>query len=270
MKHNNYMTTGELAKIMGITKHTLFHYDDIGLFKPQMKDEKGYRFYSVEQMETLDTILVLKDLDIPLNDIKKLMKNRNHDHIVEILNNHQHQIQNQIQKLNKMNHWIEQKKKSILTSCQEDFSNITIKHYPSRYYLYNTISDDSNQNFYKATNELITHFVQRHPYHFYQVAYIQYDQDFQNNDFDIYNNVSLLLYDPPQEQNYKILPEGQYLVAYHKGNWKNIKQTIQKLLDYKKVHHLICDELYVEHYVVDHLLVQDPRDYITEISVRII
>ncbi len=196
----------------------------------------------------------LKDLDIPLNDIKKLMKNRNHDHIVEILNNHQHQIQNQIQKLNKMNHWIEQKKKSILTSCQEDFSNITIKHYPSRYYLYNTISDDSNQNFYKATNELITHFVQRHPYHFYQVAYIQYDQDFQIMILIIYNKVSLLLMILLKNKTIKFYQKVNILLPIIKEIGKNIKQTIQKLLDYKKAHHLICDELYVEHYVVDHLI----------------
>lgn len=32
MIRDNYMTTGEFAKLMKISKHTLFHYDDIGLF----------------------------------------------------------------------------------------------------------------------------------------------------------------------------------------------------------------------------------------------
>ena len=34
MEQRMYMTTGELAKLMGITKETLFHYDEIGLFRP--------------------------------------------------------------------------------------------------------------------------------------------------------------------------------------------------------------------------------------------
>ena len=59
---NNYLSTGKLAKMMGITKHTLFHYDEINLFKPEYIDEKGYRFYSIYQIETLDMILILKDL----------------------------------------------------------------------------------------------------------------------------------------------------------------------------------------------------------------
>ena len=29
-----YFTTGEFAKILGVKKHTLFHYDEIGLFSP--------------------------------------------------------------------------------------------------------------------------------------------------------------------------------------------------------------------------------------------
>ena len=32
MDHNKYMTTGEFARRMGVTKNTLFHYDNIGLF----------------------------------------------------------------------------------------------------------------------------------------------------------------------------------------------------------------------------------------------
>ena len=33
------LTTGEFAKICNVKKHTLFHYDDIGLLKPDYYDE---------------------------------------------------------------------------------------------------------------------------------------------------------------------------------------------------------------------------------------
>mgnify|MGYP000470664597 CR=1 FL=1 len=66
MERKDYLTTGELTQLMGITKHTLFHYDDIGLFQPKYINEKGYRFYSIDQIDILNTILVLRDLDMPL------------------------------------------------------------------------------------------------------------------------------------------------------------------------------------------------------------
>ena len=33
------LTTGEFAKICNVKKHTLFHYDDIGLLKPDYYDD---------------------------------------------------------------------------------------------------------------------------------------------------------------------------------------------------------------------------------------
>ena len=42
-KSELYFTTGEFARILGVRKHTLFHYDEIGLFSPALKEENGYR-----------------------------------------------------------------------------------------------------------------------------------------------------------------------------------------------------------------------------------
>ena len=43
MNKKIYMTTGEFARIMRITKETLFHYDEIGLFQPELTQPNGYR-----------------------------------------------------------------------------------------------------------------------------------------------------------------------------------------------------------------------------------
>ena len=42
MNKKIYMTTGEFARIMRITKETLFHYDEIGLFQPELTQPNGY------------------------------------------------------------------------------------------------------------------------------------------------------------------------------------------------------------------------------------
>ena len=58
MDRHEYMTTGEFASAMGVSKDTLFHYDDIGLFCPEKVSGNGYRYYSIYQMETFDTIRI--------------------------------------------------------------------------------------------------------------------------------------------------------------------------------------------------------------------
>ena len=72
MKIQKYMSTKEFATLARVSKHTLFHYDDIGLFSPEIKNDKNYRYYSIDQLETFDTIRILKDLGMPLKENKIL------------------------------------------------------------------------------------------------------------------------------------------------------------------------------------------------------
>ena len=64
MKENNtkYFSTGEFAKLCKVHKKTLFHYDEIGLFKPEKVMNNGYRYYSVYQLEAFNVISTLKIL----------------------------------------------------------------------------------------------------------------------------------------------------------------------------------------------------------------
>ena len=46
VSEESYLTCGEFAALCEVKKQTLFHYDDIGLLKPEIVNDKGYRFYS--------------------------------------------------------------------------------------------------------------------------------------------------------------------------------------------------------------------------------
>ena len=70
MGKKKYFTTGEFARLCNIGKQTVFHYDDIGILKPEIIGENGYRYYSYKQLEAFGTISMLKELDMPLSDIK--------------------------------------------------------------------------------------------------------------------------------------------------------------------------------------------------------
>ena len=114
-KKRMYMTTGELARIMGITKETLFHYDEIGLFRPAVVKTNGYRYYEVRQMELLDTILLLKELGMPLKEIQKLLGNRNPEKMLEVFSERERKIQDEMTKLKNMKRWIVHRKNIIQT-----------------------------------------------------------------------------------------------------------------------------------------------------------
>ena len=68
-------TVKEVSKLTGISVRTLHYYDEIGLFKPTDVSETGYRLYDDKAIEKLGQILVFRELDLPLSDIKLIMEN---------------------------------------------------------------------------------------------------------------------------------------------------------------------------------------------------
>lgn len=68
-------TVKEVSELTGISVRTLHYYDEIGLFKPTEVTEAGYRLYDDKAIDRLGQILVFKELDLPLADIKRIMDN---------------------------------------------------------------------------------------------------------------------------------------------------------------------------------------------------
>ena len=62
MGKQEYLSAGRFAALVGTTKETLFHYDEIGLFVPKRRGTNGYRYYAMDQIETFDVIGMLRQV----------------------------------------------------------------------------------------------------------------------------------------------------------------------------------------------------------------
>ena len=68
---NNFLSIGELAKLRNVNVQSLRYYEKLGVLVPAyINPESGYRYYSLEQIMILDTIILCIDLGIPLKDLK--------------------------------------------------------------------------------------------------------------------------------------------------------------------------------------------------------
>ena len=67
-------TVQEVSKLSGVTIRTLRYYDRIGLLRPAARTEAGYRLYDDAALMRLMRILLLKELEIPLKDVKRLLQ----------------------------------------------------------------------------------------------------------------------------------------------------------------------------------------------------
>ncbi len=73
------MTVNEVSKLTGVSIRTLQYYDNIGLLKPAAYTEAGYRMYDDTALERLQQILLFRELQFPLKDIKRMMESPDYD-----------------------------------------------------------------------------------------------------------------------------------------------------------------------------------------------
>lgn len=269
MDRRKYMTTGEVANVMHVTKNTLFHYDKIGLFSPELKLDNDYRLYSTRQLEVLEAILWLRELDMPLEDIRRFLKDRTPRKLLELFEVEEKLAAAQMKRLRDRMEWMREKKKEIEELLNLDLDGIYMKKMAKRYYIIDDVGGGSEQEFAKSVGNLITVYGESNDSMCYDIAYIQDEEDIKSGVYDNYRNVALLTSKKPKALKWYEIVEGDYLLAYHRGHWESIGEAYVRLITYAKEQRLkLCGD-FVERYVIDNLASENEEEFVTEISVRV-
>ena len=117
-------TVKEVSQIAGVTVRTLQYYDKIGLLKPSDYSEAGYRLYSAADLRNLQTILLFRELEFPLKEIKSMMTSPGFDQQLAL----EQQIQCLILKKERLANLIEfAQKLKTLGGHEMDFSAFDTK-----------------------------------------------------------------------------------------------------------------------------------------------
>lgn len=268
----NYLTTGEFAKIVGVTKHTLFHYDEIGVFSPEIKNENEYRYYSVFQVEPFYVISSLKELGMSLKEIKSYLDIRGPENLIALLNKQEKEIDKKINHLIAIKQLISQKSQITKSLFNIDTEKIIIKEENKELLLITEAlpsTDDrslavSYANHIKNCNKNnITA-----PYSTGQMIslnniingnYITYSY--------FYTNIAL---DHKTFSKTFVKDNGKYLVAYHTRGYYTIDETYKKMLNYAKENNLKFGDYFFEDAILDELSVDGYENFVIKISVKII
>lgn len=115
MKKKDLYTTGELAKLTGVSYKTIRHYYESGLLKPELVGENKYKKFGQAAVEQLQKILMLKYLDFSLEEIGEMLEKEEQTEAfakqAELLKKRKEHLENvlqaveEIQHLEADNHW---------------------------------------------------------------------------------------------------------------------------------------------------------------------
>jgi len=73
------MTVNEVSKLTGVSVRSLHHYDAIGLLKPAKVTKAGYRLYGDDELKRLQNILLFRELQFPLKQIRTILDSPDFD-----------------------------------------------------------------------------------------------------------------------------------------------------------------------------------------------
>lgn len=238
-KKGRLLTIGQFAALHGINKKTLMWYDEIGLFRPALVNpENGYRYYSYYQSALLETILLLRELDVPIEEIQAFMKNRSAAGMERLLGEQIEALDQTIAHLRAVQKTLCHHRRNMQTLLTMDLSEISLVHKKASCFV--TVDIDRHTPFDRQV-EMIT--AQTKKYRLRRLHDASYGtmiavNSLQNGDFEDYSKLFIEIPFPIKKEGLHTQPAGNYVRAFYTDSGKNAVQCYQRIFGYAARHGL--------------------------------
>jgi DNA-binding transcriptional MerR regulator len=142
VKRSDGYTVRQLAKLAGVTVRTLHHYDQIGLLRPGARTAAGYRLYGEADLLRLQQILLFREMDVPLEQIREILDDPQFD-LVQALRGHRQTLQARAARLETMLHTVDK----TIAKLTEDTTMLTVEE------LYEGFSKEDAERYRREARE---------------------------------------------------------------------------------------------------------------------
>lgn len=267
----NYFTTGEFAALCGVSKHTLFHYDETGVFSPAVVGENGYRYYSVTQIEAFTLIAALREMDMPLAEIRSYLDRRSPQALVELLEEQERKLSAKLEQLRRTRALVHGKAALVRRAVRVDPAAVEREEQgeallvctPAR-----PFSDSRNSAL--AVGEHVRYCQKHHVRSPHTIGSLLPRAAAEAGEFfDGYTFLYTQVDRRPRGARTLTKPAGAYLCACHTGGYESVGECYRRMLAHAQRAGLALGECFYEDVLLDELAVPGYRDLVLRISVQI-
>lgn len=264
-----YYTTGEFAELCGIKKKTLFHYDDINLFKPEKVMSNGYRYYSKYQLEVFNVISVLKEIGMPLKEIKKFLDKRNPENTLQLLKYEKEQVEKEIHNLKRIQKLLEVKLNLIEVGINST-SELVLEEKEEEYIvLSNPVNETEDDYDIETYTEHIKYCIDNDLDYGYPVGSIINKENLINRRFDKYSYYFSKVIEKKKYKDLVLKPKGLYLVGYSHGYYDKVYKVYEKMIKYIEENNLRINGYSYEEVLIDEIASSIGDDFVIKISIKV-
>ncbi|WP_338546821.1 MerR family transcriptional regulator [Emergencia sp. JLR.KK010] len=263
------LTIGQFAALHGINKKTLMWYDEIGLFKPALiHPENGYRYYNYHQSALLETILMLRELDVPVSEIQTFIAHRSAETLQKLLDKNILLLDKKIAHMQAMRKNLSTRRQHIEHLLHMDLSEIRrIKKDASCLV---TVPIDK-QTSYDEQVEMILEETQK--YQLRRLHDASYGtmisvKSLLEKQFEDYSSLFIEVPFPIQSEGLHMQPAGDYLQAFYQGDWSQMSSKYEEIFSYATDHNLQLSGYSYEMIINDNVT-ESMEKYIVQIEIPV-
>ncbi len=261
------LTIGQFAALHGINKKTLMWYDEIGLFKPAaVNPENGYRYYSYYQSSILETILLLRELDVSIDEIQSFMRDRSAASMERLLGEKIGELDRNMAHLQAVRKTLENQRQNMQTLLTMDLSEICVVEREERCLV--TVDINKETSFDRQV-EMIT--AETKKYQLRRLHDASYGtmisvKSLYAGNYEDYSRLFIEIPFPVKKSGLHIQPQGKYVRAFYRGEWEKIHLCYRKIFEYAKEHGMSLTG-YSYETIINETVIDKMQDAVVQIEI---
>lgn len=255
MKHKGYFTTGEFARLCNVEKSTMFFYDRIGLFSPDIVQDNGYRLYSSYRLEEFEMISMFRYMGMSIEKIKKYIKNRNPDEYISILKENITDVDKEMERLKQIRSTLETKLDLTIEGRDVALETISIEERKEEYYFvtpYDTVIEETE--LYRNEAEHIRNFKEFDIACTFPIGEI-YERGASGSEEYEFKYYQIRLHEYKDIPDLWIRPEGRYIKCCHTDGYVSTPEHIKRIVEYAEENNLKIGKFIFEDTLIDEMAV---------------
>ena len=262
---NDLLSIKDFSSLTGIKQSTLRYYDDLGLFSPATRGDNGYRYYSPQQMITINSINLLHELDMPIRQISDIQSNRSPELMLKVLSDKEEALEAELKNIERSYNVVRTLKRMIQTGLASDETRIETRFLEDQPIVIGPLNDFGNSKyFYDAFLRFCTEAK-------------QYRIDLRlpvGGMFEDFNEFCM----HPSEPTYFFSvdpkgldkrPAGKYLSAFQRGYYGETGDLVGRMRNYLLDNGLLPIGPVFNIFLHDELSIDDPHNYLLHATVEV-
>lgn len=270
METDRLLSISEFSRLSGVSRKNLIFYDEIGVFSPAVVGKNRYRYYSQRQLQTIGVVWALREINVPLKEIKTFLDRRTPRRLVDMCRRQRERVEREVGKLERILELIHSFETATEAAAAVRPGTIALQTLPAaRLFMGPVIAltdtfsiDNSLAGFYALCEE--KGLVPAHPLGTVTSrASLRDGRSFSPHRF--YCPAG----DAAPESMVFVRPGGRYAVGYAHGDYGKLDSLYRRLLRFIGKKGLRIQGDAYEEYVLNEVSVRDPERFLAWVAIPV-